>query len=53
MERGRFGALVLGENETQVDTFHEKPEGDGVWINGAYFVLAPEVIDHIEGDDTV
>ncbi len=50
---GRFGALVLGENQTRVDTFYEKPEGDGAWINGGYFVLEPEVIDRIEGDDTV
>jgi len=50
---GRFGALVLGENENKIERFHEKPEGDGAWINGGYFVLEPEVIDHIDGDDTV
>lgn len=50
---GRFGALVLGESETQVDQFQEKPEGDGAWINGGYFVLEPDVIDQIEGDHTV
>lgn len=50
---GRFGALVLGENQTQVSQFQEKPEGDGAWINGGYFVLEPSVFDHIAGDDTV
>ncbi len=50
---GRFGALVLGEHENRIERFHEKPEGDGAWINGGYFVLEPEVFDHIEGDDTV
>lgn len=50
---GRFGALVLGENETQVRQFQEKPEGDGAWINGGYFVLEPEVLEHISGDQTV
>lgn len=50
---GRFGALVLGKNENRIERFHEKPEGDGAWINGGYFVLEPDVFDHIGGDDTV
>lgn len=50
---GRFGALVLGRNESTVEHFNEKPEGDGAWINGGYFVLEPQVIDYIEGDRTV
>ena len=33
--------------------FEEKPQGDGNWINGGYFVLSPKVIDLIEGDSTV
>jgi len=49
---GRFGAIVLGENEDQIDSFHEKPSGDGAWINGGYFVLEPSVIDYIEDDTT-
>lgn len=48
---GRYGALQLeGSTATQ---FVEKPLGDGAWINGGFFVLQPEVIDFIEGDDTV
>ncbi|MFK5690589.1 glucose-1-phosphate cytidylyltransferase [Ornithinimicrobium sp. LYQ92] len=50
---GRFGALVLGPDETRVDQFQEKPDGDGAWINGGYFVLEPAAIDTITGDDTV
>lgn len=50
---GRFGALVLGADETEVNQFQEKPDGDGAWINGGYFVLEPSVIDFIDGDDTV
>ena len=50
---GRFGALVLGANETKIESFMEKPAGDGAWINAGYFVLEPSVIDYIEGDDTV
>lgn len=50
---GRFGALVLGENETKIESFQEKPQGDGAWINAGYFVCEPSVIDYIDGDDTV
>ncbi|WP_226704808.1 glucose-1-phosphate cytidylyltransferase [Microbulbifer elongatus] len=49
---GRFGAIALGENETKISRFHEKPDGDGAWINGGYFVLEPRVFDLIEGDET-
>jgi glucose-1-phosphate cytidylyltransferase len=49
---GRFGAFTLG-NDTHIKNFHEKPHGDGAWVNGGYFVLEPGVIDHIEGDATV
>jgi glucose-1-phosphate cytidylyltransferase len=47
---GRFGAISLGKEQTKIDQFHEKPEGDGAWINGGYFVLEPEVIDYIADD---
>jgi len=47
---GRYGALNIAGN--QVDGFQEKPDGDGAWINGGFFVLEPEVIDAIEGDQT-
>ena len=49
---GRFGALNLG-SENQVDSFLEKPKGDGAWINGGFFVCQPEVFDYIEGDNTI
>ena len=48
---GRFGALKLNGN--QVAGFQEKPQGDGGWINGGFFVLSPKVIDRIDGDDSV
>lgn len=50
---GRFGAFRLQEGETTVDSFREKPRGDSAWINGGFFVLEPEAIDYVEGDDTV
>ena len=46
---GRYGALAISDGGT-VDHFQEKPEGDGAWINGGFFVLNPTVIDRIEGD---
>lgn len=49
---GRFGAISLTQEQTKIAQFHEKPEGDGAWINGGYFVLEPGVIDFIEGDHT-
>lgn len=50
---GRFGAISLGSEQTKIDHFQEKPEGDGAWINGGYFVIEPEVIDFIDGDSTI
>jgi glucose-1-phosphate cytidylyltransferase len=50
---GRFGVIALGEDETKISTFEEKPRGDGAWISGGFFVLEPKVLDYIEGDDTV
>jgi glucose-1-phosphate cytidylyltransferase len=48
---GRYGAIKFGENY-RVERFQEKPEGDGSWINGGYFVLKPEVLNLIEGDQS-
>jgi len=50
---GRFGVINLAEEQTQITSFQEKPEGDGAWINSGYFVLEPEVIDLIADDSTV
>jgi glucose-1-phosphate cytidylyltransferase len=50
---GRFGAIAIGDHETKISTFEEKPEGDGAWVNGGFFVLEPQVLDYIEGDETV
>jgi len=46
----RFGALSLVEN--QVTNFMEKPDGDGAWVNGGFFVLTPEVFDFIGNDNS-
>jgi glucose-1-phosphate cytidylyltransferase len=46
---GRYGALEIEGD--QVRKFQEKPQGDGSWINGGFFVLEPSVIDLIHADD--
>lgn len=48
---GRFGALDIKNG--QVNNFKEKPKGDGVMINGGFFVLSPKVLDRITGDDCI
>lgn len=48
---GRYGALKI-DNDGVVERFQEKPDGDGNWINGGYFVLSPKVISYIENDKT-
>ena len=49
---GRFGAIGFGENQQKIKHFREKPDGDGTWINGGFFVVEPEAVDYIEGDHT-
>ena len=46
--QSRFGHLVLDGNK--ILNFNEKPLLD--WVNGGFFVLEPEVLDYIEGNDT-
>ena len=48
---GRFGAIEMDGH--RVIRFQEKPQGDGSWINGGYFVLSPKVIDYIADETTV
>jgi glucose-1-phosphate cytidylyltransferase len=50
---GRFGAFNLGQGETKISAFKEKPLGDGAWINGWFFVVEPGVFEYIEGDSTI
>jgi glucose-1-phosphate cytidylyltransferase len=48
---GRFGRLAL-EPGGRIESFEEKPTGEGGWVNGGFFVLEPGVLDYIEGDAT-
>src|SRR5262249_26121441 len=51
MPPGRFGSIEI--QGARVRRFLEKPRGDGGWISGGFFVLKPEAIDTVEGDDTI
>jgi glucose-1-phosphate cytidylyltransferase len=50
---GRFGAFTLEEDEIKIRDFREKSTHKSAWINGGFFVLEPEIFDHIEEDQTV
>ena len=49
---GRFGALGIN-NENEVESFFEKPKGDGSWINGGFFVCEPQIFKYIDNDTTI
>lgn len=48
---GRYGALKM--DGTKVESFLEKPKGDGGYINGGFFVLNSKVIEYIKEDATI
>ena len=48
---GRFGIIDFSGNK--VNSFLEKPRGDGAWINGGFFVLSRKIFDYIDNDSTV
>lgn len=46
----RFGQLEIEGD--QVADFTEKPQTKEGWINGGFFVVEPEALDYIDGDET-
>lgn len=50
---GRFGALAFDGDSDIVRSFQEKPQGDGAWINGGFFVLEPSIFDYIDSDEVL
>ncbi len=50
---GRFGTFNLNKEQTHISHFREKPQGDGAWISGGFFVAEPQALDYIAGDSTV
>jgi glucose-1-phosphate cytidylyltransferase len=49
---GRFGVLNLMPGDDHVMGFREKGNEDGGFINGGFFVMEPEALDYIDGDET-
>jgi glucose-1-phosphate cytidylyltransferase len=49
---GKWGQLDIDKVDI-VESFVEKPKGDGGYVNGGFFVLEPEVFDYIKGDSTI
>lgn len=47
----RFGVLRLEGD--RVVSFSEKPDDEGGWINGGFFLLSPAIDDFIPGDSAV
>lgn len=47
----RFGAL--GMDGSEITSFQEKPQGEGGWINGGFFVLSTDVLREIHGEATM
>jgi glucose-1-phosphate cytidylyltransferase len=45
----RFGGLEI--DGTSIVSFQEKPNGEGGWVNGGFFVLSPQVLSEIDGDE--
>ena len=48
----RFGVLDINSKDI-IQSFREKKNSDGSWINGGYMVLDPEVFDYIDERDNV
>ncbi|MBU0579727.1 MAG: glucose-1-phosphate cytidylyltransferase [Candidatus Margulisbacteria bacterium] len=49
---GRYGSLDLNANG-QINSFIEKPKGDGAWINAGFFVCEPGILNYIKGDEDI
>ena len=44
---GRFGAVKFSGKV--IKKFIEKPQGDGAWVNGGFFILSPKISEYIKG----
>lgn len=47
---GRYGALKMNDN--MVESFEEKPLGDGAYVSGGFFVVNKEALQWIESDSS-
>ncbi|NCG29392.1 MAG: glucose-1-phosphate cytidylyltransferase [Bacteroidetes bacterium] len=50
----RFGMIELDENN-RVSEFTEKPQEDGAWINGGFFICEPKAFEYLpdQADDVM
>jgi glucose-1-phosphate cytidylyltransferase len=48
----RFGALEFS-GENMIQSFNEKPKGDGHWINGGYFCCSQEIFNFIRSEEEI
>lgn len=56
LQPGRFGAFILDQDESKINSFREKPTGNvmnNAWINGGFFIVEPEALKYITDDNTV
>lgn len=49
---GRFGSIKEDSLGSVVE-FLEKPQGDGSWVNGGFFVCNPAIFDYLGNDDAM
>ena len=49
---GRFGAVEPDETG-RINSFIEKPEGDGRWVNGGFMMCEPTIFDYLSDDQTI
>jgi len=47
----KYGVLTIQDD--LVVGFKEKPPLEGIWVNGGYFVLEPDIFDYISNDTTI
>ena len=52
MPSGRFGSILIDDSHN-IQSFIEKPQGDGGWINGGFFVFEPEFLNYIPDNDVM
>ena len=48
----RFGELTINQSNEVIE-FKEKPNTTQGWINGGFFVIEPEFLDHLDSDSCI
>ena len=50
---GRFGIIEINKKNNLIENFIEKPNGDGSWVNGGFFVLKKNIFKFLKDDTTI